>query len=873
MIVFGEILSVQPGPDGRFPTTDYLFAVEEVLKGFVAGSGIMVRQPGGVGAGGTAMRVMGLPMLAEGDRALLFLRAEESGAHAIVDYALGMFWEADVGGQSQLLREPSLQSWVTMPAGASSVDEPARSDLPRDGARFRHWIADRAAGVERSADYFEKEPPEGPVAVQSPYRLIRTQADCLHDLMPLRWQDFDLGKSLRMTLDSGGQVGVPGSGTAEVRAAMRAWNGDAESRVSLTTAGTATPTEENTQPDSGQYWILFEDPFDTIHGSFDQETGGTLTVTLTYYRCGGQVPVHSTLGDPPVQALQIAGTQLITQDGYGERWAALNENPRKAHEELIAHELGHVLGIGHSCGGNRYPCPEDSAIAEAIMRAYPHADGRGARLNSDDLAALRYLYPMPSGTGGDPDAVVCSGAICLLQRERFRVKAWYSRDGSPNQGAGAIAAALGDSAGLFSFDSESPELLVRIVNRCSTSGYWEVYAGTASDADFSVAVRDTETNELKWFRARGGQSAADTEAFSCTEDDSGAPPGAGGDPEGAACSGVTCLLQNDLFRVKSWYTRDGGSGQAAGAISADLGESAGLFTFDSASPELLVRIANNCSTSGYWEVYAGAASDANFNVAIRDTDTNELKWFRSRDGQSVADAEAFACRTRETLEPDLVVSNVSVSDVSLVPDQLFTFRATVRNRGDGPASSTTLRYYSSGNSTISTSDTYIASDVVAALSASRSSPETISLRAPSRASTFYIGACVDSVSGESDTHNNCSAGVRVDVSAPSLSGTWTGSATSTLTSVVGSVRATMTQVGSSLSGTWSVNYPSVGTNSGTLGGTVTGSAVSVTLYPANPARCAQSMTATLRGSSLRGTWSTINCTVSASGSVSLTRTD
>ena len=766
VIVFGEILSAGPGPIGSGPTTDYLFSIEEVLKGYLAGSAIMVRQPGGVGSGGTAMRVMGLPMLAEGDRVLLFLRPEESGAHPIVEYALGMFWEVNVGGRSQLLREPSLQAGTAIHSGASTVDEPAHRALPRDAARFRHWIADRAAGVERSADYFEAKRPEGPVAVESPYRLIRTPANCLNDLLPVRWQDFDLGDSLRMTVHSGGQVGVPGGGAAEARAAMRAWSGDSKSHVSLATAGTATPTEQNTQSGSGQYWILYEDPFDSIHGSFDAETGGTLAITTTYYFCGGQVPVHSTLGDPPVQALQISYTQLITQDGYGNQWAALNDNPRKAHEEIMAHELGHVLGIGHSCGFGVYPCPDGGAIPEAVMRAYPHADGRGARLNSDDLAALRYLYPVSSGTGGDPDAVACSGATCLLQGERFRVKAWYSKDGSPNEGAGAVEAALGDSAGLFSGESENPELLVRIVNSCSTSGYWEVYAGVASDSDFSVAVRDTGTNELKWFRVRDGQSVADTEGFACTDGDAGtSASGAGGDPSNATCTGVVCLLQSDFFRVKSWYTRDGGSSQAANAISVDLGKSAGLFAFDSGNPELLVRIADTCSTSGYWTVYAGAASDANFRVAIRDTVTNELKWFRSREGLSVADAGAFECDDRETPEPDLLVSSASVSDPSLTTGETFTLSATVQNQGDGRSAPTTLHYYSSSDSTIGTSDTEVGADAVETLLASGTSAQSIVLTAPSTAGTYYYGACVDSVAGESNTDNNCSSGVRVTVSS------------------------------------------------------------------------------------------------------------
>ena len=119
--------------------------------------------------------------------------------------------------------------------------------------------------------------------------------------------------------------------------------------------------------------------------------------------------------------------------------------------------------------------------------------------------------------------------------------------------------------------------------------------------------------------------------------------------------------------------------------------------------------------------------------------------------------------TVEEATGDLVVELVSVSDNTLTPGQTFTLRATVRNRGDGRSSSTTLRYYRSTNASITASDTQVGTDAVGALAAGASSPESISLTAPSSAGTYYYGACVDNVSDESDTNNNCSAGVRVTV--------------------------------------------------------------------------------------------------------------
>ena len=46
------------------------------------------------------------------------------------------------------------------------------------------------------------------------------------------------------------------------------------------------------------------------------------------------------------------------------------------------------------------------------------------------------------------------------------------------------------------------------------------------------------------------------------------------------------------------------------------------------------------------------------------------------------------------------------------------------------------------------------------------SAQSISLTAPATAGTYYYGACVATVSGESNTVNNCSSAVRVRVSIP-----------------------------------------------------------------------------------------------------------
>ena len=115
--------------------------------------------------------------------------------------------------------------------------------------------------------------------------------------------------------------------------------------------------------------------------------------------------------------------------------------------------------------------------------------------------------------------------------------------------------------------------------------------------------------------------------------------------------------------------------------------------------------------------------------------------------------------------PDLVVDAPSVSNSSPTAGASFRLSATVRNQGTGQSAATTLRFYRSSDGTISASDTEVGSHAVGGLAASRTSAHSTDLTAPSSAGTYYYGACVESVSGETNTGNNCSSAVTVTVSA------------------------------------------------------------------------------------------------------------
>ena len=120
-------------------------------------------------------------------------------------------------------------------------------------------------------------------------------------------------------------------------------------------------------------------------------------------------------------------------------------------------------------------------------------------------------------------------------------------------------------------------------------------------------------------------------------------------------------------------------------------------------------------------------------------------------------------------EPDLVVVSPSVSEREVEAGDEFEFSATVRNDGGRRAPVTRLHYYRSSDPTITTNDVRVSgrggqiSDRVPVLDPGEDSDEDIDLIAPDSADTYYFGACVAAVSGESETSNNCSPGVAVTV--------------------------------------------------------------------------------------------------------------
>ena len=126
---------------------------------------------------------------------------------------------------------------------------------------------------------------------------------------------------------------------------------------------------------------------------------------------------------------------------------------------------------------------------------------------------------------------------------------------------------------------------------------------------------------------------------------------------------------------------------------------------------------------------------------------------------------SVALSIEATASPDLVVDAPTANNADLLSGQVLDISVTVRNRGDGPSGTSKVRFYSSTDTTISSSDTELLWDWVGQMSAADSRIVGTRLTAPSNSGTYYYGVCVDAVPGESNVTNNCSAALKVTVLA------------------------------------------------------------------------------------------------------------
>ncbi len=372
-VVEATILHRLPALRGARPATEHLAAVGRVIKGRLTSSTLIVRTPGGSTETGELV-IPGSPRFAEGDRVLLFLAANPDGSYSPLHLALGVFFRRDHDTGSLAVR--TLENATLLDARLDQA-----TDLARDHDLFLEWLEDRHRGLLRPPDYL-LERPVSPVFLAVPYTLMEYRGN------HVRWFDFDAGDPVSWFFRSADST----DSQAEFEAALGAWKPEP---ARLVLAG-ETNRSNGFERSDGVNAIIFGDPNDSVTGSYscDANGGGTLA-TGGWWASGTGEYKGETYA-------RIVEAEIVVNDGV----ECLIETNRAAAAELFTHELGHTLGIGHSCGDDvTGPCGLEKDKNDATMRASLHDDGRGGAIRPDDRAALVALYgasPSPPSVGPQP---------------------------------------------------------------------------------------------------------------------------------------------------------------------------------------------------------------------------------------------------------------------------------------------------------------------------------------------------------------------------------------------------------------------------------------------------------------------------------------
>jgi hypothetical protein len=678
IVVEGTVLSIDRQAGLDRPATHYRVEVERAIAGDgpPPGSRLTVRVAEGTLGDGVEVRLFGAPQFEPGQRALLFLKERDDGTWSVLHLLQGAFHLVEVGG-----REIAFRNF----AGALEVESGGAGarhrEAPRDLAAFRRWLADSRGGAVRPRDYFvelseEELADAGATGGGEKFNLIRFSG------VPARWREFDDGQPIRWRSHTAGQPGIPDGGVGAIQAALAVWTADAGSNIDYRYSGTSTSTA-GTDFRDGLNVVLFDDPNGDFDEPFSCSTGGTVASTFVAARTlehfhDGQV--YYTL----IEADVITNSNL-------ECWLPVGVRAR----EIFAHEFGHGLGLGHSCGDDTSgPC--DTAVKDdALMRAQAHDDGRGASLRQDDRAGAAFVYGQ---AGPSTPAAPGNLAAAVLAVNRVRLT-WNDASGDETQfeiqrrtGGGAFAALATVAANVTTYDDTSVvssttyTYRVRARNGAGASGFSNEAGATTSGEPPPTGLAATATSdsaiELTWtdnsaaetgFEIEGVPLAggapfallitvpADSETVTLGGLESGtayrfrvrAIGGSGASSYSnvalattdCLATGDTLCLERGRFAVQvDWRNFEDAVGKAS-VVPVTADDSGLLWFFDEDNWEMLVKVLDGCGFNGHFWVFAAATTNVEYTLTVTDTLTSSLRTFVNDLGVSspaVTEIEAFA---------------------------------------------------------------------------------------------------------------------------------------------------------------------------------------------------------------------------------------
>jgi hypothetical protein len=374
-IVTGRVTGLSSAVD---PKTNRVYTyirleVNTVLKGAITNREIVLKELGGETAELGTM-VFGMPKFEQGQHVLLYLNTWPDGALRVHQGFLGEFNITIDLSTGRLFVERRLEDQnVNVMASSGGTN---RSELDA----YSQMITDSISRNRKRIRDFEQNYYSGVPILAQPSELQSTQPGkvftplwvLLSPSSPARWFQADSNQPVVFYVNP---TGAPAFAQlqADVQAAMDAWS-TAGGSIRVTYGGT-----------TGGCGVQLADGSNTI--SFNNCDG----YFAASQSCSGLLAVSGIIRYLPSTTKNIGGTtygKAVEANMSFNPYGLCNFTNRCQLQEVMTHEMGHALGLGHTTD------------TTATMLAYAHFDNRCGSIMQDDVQGIRSIYPGGSGSGG-----------------------------------------------------------------------------------------------------------------------------------------------------------------------------------------------------------------------------------------------------------------------------------------------------------------------------------------------------------------------------------------------------------------------------------------------------------------------------------------
>jgi hypothetical protein len=381
-IVTGRVASIETGYDEsqHMVFTYVKLQVGEVIKGQITSRTIVIKELGGE-FGNRGTYFYGIPRFTLEENVLLYLDTRSDGSLRTHQMFLGKFSieiDPQTGVRYAVREKP--ESHVHIVAAPEAHQESHGAATSRmELTAYATLVRERLAANWHNAIEFEQRYYAGIPILEEPAEyslraaagMLAPQFTLLAPSTPIRWFEPDSGQPVTFRVRPDG---APGSSILDdVTAACAAWTGLPGSNLSVANGGSTSQCQSS----QGVNTIVFNN-CDSAFSPSPCGSGIVLALGgISSYNPGITKVVNGT-----TFARAISGHVSFNPS------ASCFFGTRCNVQEVLTHEIGHVLGFGHSADGS------------ATMYFQAHFDGRCASVRADEVAGVNFVYPSGGGGGG-----------------------------------------------------------------------------------------------------------------------------------------------------------------------------------------------------------------------------------------------------------------------------------------------------------------------------------------------------------------------------------------------------------------------------------------------------------------------------------------